>query len=67
MEVCGLEQVQMLVQFAIKPVTEPFHLLCISINVMPVILAQAIELLSIAIHCVRSLSEGQQLPLLPIH
>jgi hypothetical protein len=67
MEVCGLEQVQTLIQLAIKPVTEPLHLLCISINVIPAILAQAIELLSIAIHCVRSLSEGQQLPHLPIH
>jgi hypothetical protein len=50
MEVCGLEQIQTLIQLAIKPVTEPFHLLCISINVMPTILAQAIKLLSIAVH-----------------
>jgi hypothetical protein len=67
MEVCGLEQVQTLIQLAIKSITEPFHLLRIGINVMPAILAQAIELLSIVIHCVRSLSEGQQLPHLPIH
>jgi hypothetical protein len=67
MEVRGLEQVQTLVQFSIKPVMEPLHLLCISIDVMPAILAQAIELLSIAIHFVRSLSEGQQLPHLPVH
>jgi hypothetical protein len=50
MEVCGLEQIQALIQLAIKPVTEPLHLLGISINMMPTILAQDIKLLSIAIH-----------------
>jgi hypothetical protein len=50
MEVCGLEQIQTLVLLAIKPITKPLQLLGISINVMPTILAQAIELLSIAVH-----------------
>jgi hypothetical protein len=59
MEVCWLEQVQTLVQLAIQPVTEPLHVLNLGINVMPTILAQTVKLLSIAIHRLRSLSEGQ--------
>jgi hypothetical protein len=34
---------------------------------MPTILAQAVKLLGVAVHYVGSLTEGQQLPHLPIH
>jgi hypothetical protein len=34
---------------------------------MPAILAQAVKLLGVVVHCVRTLPEGQQLPHLPIH
>jgi hypothetical protein len=40
-------------------ITEPFHLLCISIYVMSTVLAKAVELLGVTVHCMRSLPEGQ--------
>jgi hypothetical protein len=46
---------------------EPFHFVCISIYVMPTILAKVVELLGVTVHRVRSLPEGQQLPHLSIH
>jgi hypothetical protein len=60
MEVVGLDQVQPLIQLTIQAITEPLHLLCIGVNVIPAILAQDIELLGIVIHSVTSLLEGQQ-------
>jgi hypothetical protein len=46
MKVVGLDQVQPLIQLTIQAITEPLHLLCIGIHVMPAMLAQAIELFS---------------------
>jgi hypothetical protein len=58
MEILGLEQVKSLIQLAIYPITEPFHLLCIDIYVMPTVLAKAVELLGVTVHRIRSLPEG---------
>jgi hypothetical protein len=59
METVWLEQVQLLIQLAIQTITKPFYFLCIGIHVMSAILTMAIKLLSILIHSVRSLFEGQ--------
>jgi hypothetical protein len=67
MEVVGLDQVQPLIQLTIQAITEPLHLLCIGVNVIPAVLAQDIELLGIVIHSVTSLLEGQQFCHLLIH
>jgi hypothetical protein len=58
MEILGLEQVKSLIQLAIQPIMEPFHLLCISIYVMRTVLAKAVDLLGVMVHRIRSLPEG---------
>jgi hypothetical protein len=66
-EIFWLEQVQSLVQLAILPIAESFHLLRIRVYVMPAILAQGVKLLGVTVHRIRPLPKGQQLPHLFIH